>query len=76
MQLEGEAAKSVLMGLGQAMINKDDCGRKADLQCPECQADLHYPEGGVIHLDPDRRRVKCKACQFKGFHYLDSSEVK
>jgi len=75
MNLNGEAAKAALMTMAAGMSKSSNPPKKAPVNCPECQAGLHYTERGVIHQDPPRRRVKCPQCEFKGFHHLESGDV-
>jgi transposase-like protein len=75
MELQGEAAKMLLKTMASGMTVGPNTPRKTNLECPKCQAGLHYTENGVIHKDPDRRRVKCPECDFKGFHFLEHDDV-
>ena len=75
MQLEGEAAKALLMGMASGMKGSVNPLRRSSVICPDCESELCYTERGVIHQNPDRRRVLCTKCGFKGFHYLEGNDV-
>jgi hypothetical protein len=71
-QIEGEAAKMLAMGLAKGMSSGTKNSLKSNgKDCPECKSPLYDTEGGVIHLDPPRKRVKCKKCTYKGFRSID-----
>lgn len=48
---------------------------RTEKPCPECSEPLHYTEKGVIHMDPPRKRVRCMACDYRGFVPVEMGET-
>lgn len=73
MKVEGEAAKMLVAGMCSGMAsNKERDMRKNGLECPECSSELFDSEGGVIHLDPPRKRTRCRKCTYRGWREIET----
>ena len=73
-QLEGEAAKMMVSGMMSGMAGNKSEVRRTNLKCPECDGDIVDTEGGVIQLFPARKRVACKACEYKGWRMYEETD--
>ncbi len=62
-EFRDQAALMMMRGLA--------CGKPEPLptgkNCTQCGGELVYPERGIIHLDPPRKRFTCTGCGMKGF---------
>ena len=71
MKLEGEAAKQFAMAMCKGMSSGHQDHRSNGQTCPECGSDLVDSEGGVIHLDPPRKRTRCNKCCYRGWRSIE-----
>lgn len=56
------------LNMARAMCGGSSEPRRTDLDCPECESKLVFPEPGIVHMEPPRKRVKCLSCRYKGWH--------